>query len=197
MSHQKENPFISFYGQHDISPVRQDLSDMKEHLRRREKLYRSLGLPPFIFSGRKVLEVGPGGGYNSLAFVTWGAKMVFVEPNPKAQAELPVLLTKQGIKNDQWILYPCKIEDYNTPDKYDLIFAEGFIPGLWDRKIIISKLADLVSLGGVITVTCIDDISFFFENLKRLVAVQLTKDVLTFDEKVRVLVKAFTFSQLA
>lgn len=61
MKNFKSNSFIEFYRKNKISPVRQDISDFKKHLKRREKLYRTIGLPIITFSNKDVLEVGPGG----------------------------------------------------------------------------------------------------------------------------------------
>lgn len=66
------NKFIEYYGEHNISPVKQDLSNIKAHYAKREKLYRQLGMPPIAFEGKKILEVGPGSGYNTLAYFFWG-----------------------------------------------------------------------------------------------------------------------------
>ena len=61
-----QNDFLSYYGEHRISPVRQNIGDLSLHYTRRRKLYRQLGMPCRIFEDANVLEVGPGGGYNSL-----------------------------------------------------------------------------------------------------------------------------------
>lgn len=66
------NGWLEYYGEHEISPVRQDLSDINLHFAKREKLYRQLGLPGIAFEGKKILEVGPGSGYNTLAFFFFG-----------------------------------------------------------------------------------------------------------------------------
>ncbi|MEW6573289.1 MAG: methyltransferase domain-containing protein [Bacillota bacterium] len=185
------NPFISFYGEHCISPVHQDISDFRAHLARREKLYRLLGMPPAVFTGKTILEVGPGGGYNTLAFFNWGADVDFVEPNSKAQEEIPVLLNQYGIGRERWTLFPDKIEKFNSGKKYDVVIAEGFIPGLYNISEVVSKIAGLVNPGGVAVVTCIDDISFFFENVKRLVATRLIQEATDFNEKIQILARAF------
>lgn len=126
----QENPLLSFYIQHNISPVHQDIKHFKNHLLRREKLYRMLGLPPIAFSNKTVLEIGPGGGFNSLVLFNWGAKLEFVEPNPKAQKELMELLYMYNINENRWKLFPKKVEEFNFHKKYDIVIAEGFIPGL-------------------------------------------------------------------
>jgi 2-polyprenyl-3-methyl-5-hydroxy-6-metoxy-1,4-benzoquinol methylase len=186
-----ENPFVSFYTKHNISPVHQDISDFPQHMKRREKLYRSLGLPPFAFVNENMLEIGPGGGYNALAFFQWGAKVDFVEPNKTAQEELPVLLKKSGVKPEAWHLFPGLIEDYYPEKSYNIVIAEGFIPGLLDRRQVIARLKDIVNPGGVVVVTCVDDISFFFDHLKGLVAARLISTIGDFQEQVKVLIEAF------
>lgn len=190
-----KNPYISFYGKYKISPVHQDLRDFKLHLKRREKLYRTLGLPPVAFKDRTVLEVGPGGGYNSLALFSWGVKKIdFIEPNPKAQQELPRLLARYKIKKERWSLFPRRIEDFPGVKRYDIVIAEGFIPGLYSRKEIIKKLSRLVNPGGVLVVTCVDELSFLLELVKRLVGMRLLRmnKVCEFDRKVKMLSLAFS-----
>lgn len=189
----KDNPYISFYGKHKISPVHQDLSDMKMHVARRARLYRSLGLPAIVFSGKRVLEIGPGGGYNSLVPIIWGARMDFVEPNPKAQRELTGLFSGRKIGKDKWRLFPCRIEDFNTDSRYEIVIAEGFIPGLYDRAKVILKLRELVAPGGVIVVTCIDEIGFLFELVKRSIGHKLIakSNIQGFENKVALLSEAF------
>lgn len=134
MSEKVENPYVNFYKEHNISPVHQDISVFSQHMKRREKLYRSLGLPPFVFHKETVLEIGPGGGYNALAFFRWGATVDFVEPNKKAQDELPVLLGKCDIDPNDWNLFSGLIEDYYPEKLYNIVIAEGFIPGLLEKR---------------------------------------------------------------
>lgn len=189
----KSNLFIEFYGENKISPVRQDISDFKKHLKRREKLYRTLGIPIIAFSNNDVLEVGPGGGYNTLCFFHWGANVDLVEPNPTGCKEMVELFSKNKIDSKSWNLYKGMIEDYNTDKLYDIVIAEGLIPGMNNRHQVILKLSSLIKKGGVVVVTCQDDISSFFEYLRRLLALRLIeiKNVKVFHEKVELLSRAF------
>src|SRR5690349_10665810 len=86
-------PYLSFYGRHKISPVRQDISDMNRHFQRRQYLYRYLGLPPLAISGKSVAEFGPGSGYNAL-YTTYLApkRYLLVEGNPTGMAQCKKLL---------------------------------------------------------------------------------------------------------
>lgn len=185
------NPYIAYYGKHNISPVHQDISNLKRHLERREKLYRMLGLPLTTFVNKQMLEVGPGGGYNALTLFIWGGNVDFVEPNPTAQEDLTNLLSKYNIPSECWRLFRGVIEDYSEVKLYDIVIAEGFIPGLYDRSKVITKLKSLVRPGGVVVVTCFDELSTFFEILKRLVAHYLIHKVFVYHEKVQMLCQAF------
>jgi 2-polyprenyl-3-methyl-5-hydroxy-6-metoxy-1,4-benzoquinol methylase len=186
------NPFLEFYGSHNISPVHQDISDLKVHLARREKLFRQLGVFPGAFQGKRILEIGPGGGYNSIAFFAWGADLDFVEPNPRAQEEIPVLLSQYGIENQRWRLFREKVEDIVFDRKYDIVVAEGFLPNIADKESVIAVLSAAVSSGGVVSVTCVDEISVFFEIVKRQIAYLLSRNEPTFAGKVSLLAKAFS-----
>ena len=57
-----KNDFIEYYDEYQISPVKQDISDIDIHYKRREKLYRQCGIPMLAFRNAEILEVGPGGG---------------------------------------------------------------------------------------------------------------------------------------
>ncbi len=187
------NPFVDFYKSNNISPVHQDISNIEIHIKKREKLYRTLGLCPVFFKNKEILEVGPGGGYNSLAFFIWGcSNMIFVEPNPRGCKEIPDTLSKINVvKNYQ--IFPSFLEEFDTDKEFDIIIAEGFIPGLNDRTQILSKLKGMVLRGGIVIVTCMDEISYFFEHLKRLIASKYLYDhqITNFSESVEVLSKCF------
>jgi hypothetical protein len=48
--------FVGFYELNNISSVSQDISDLNQHLQRRESLFRSLGFLHAFVKGIKVLE---------------------------------------------------------------------------------------------------------------------------------------------
>lgn len=87
-----KNNFLEYYGKHNISPVKQDISDIELHFAKREKLYRQLGIPNIAFRNSRILEIGPGGGYNTLAFFKWGENIIeLVEPNKAGLEDLQKL----------------------------------------------------------------------------------------------------------
>ena len=56
------NDFLEYYGEHSISPVRQDITDIALHYERRKKVYRQCGIPLLAFRNAELLEIGAGGG---------------------------------------------------------------------------------------------------------------------------------------
>jgi ubiquinone/menaquinone biosynthesis C-methylase UbiE len=187
----EKNEFIKFYGEYNISPVKQDISYIDIHYKKREKLFKLLGISPSFFKGKRILEVGPGSGYNTLAFLKWGAQVDLVEPNYKGRNELVSLFEKEHIKRSSWILNTCTIEEFIPTQRYDFIIAEGFVPNINNQEEVIEKLISMLNEGGIIVLTCVDEISTFFEQIKRLIAQIIIKDIESFDEKVNVLSQAF------
>lgn len=187
-----ENNYIEYYGKHDISPVKQDIKDIEVHYNRRKKLYRQCGIPAIAFRNAKILEVGPGGGYNTLAFFHWESGHIdLVEANPKGIEDMQRLFGEQQISQDRYQIFPCKIEDYKTDTKYDFIIAESFIQYLYNQQEVIEKLQSLVAENGVIVITCSDDVCIFIEILKRLIAVTMTAGISEYDRKVEYLARFF------
>ena len=101
------------------------------------------------------MEVGPGGGYNTLAFFHLESGHIdLVEANPKGIEDMQRLFGEQQISQDRYQIFPCKIEDYKTDTKYDFIIAESFIQYLYNQQEVIEKLQSLVAENGVIVITC-------------------------------------------
>src|SRR5437867_368083 len=77
-----------YYASQDVLPTYGRLAsgaDLEAHERHRRRLFTDkLCLPPRIFTGARLLELGPDAGENSLAFALWGADCTLVEPNHKA-----------------------------------------------------------------------------------------------------------------
>lgn len=186
----EENDFLNFYGKHRISPVRQDLSNKEIHYRRREKLYRQLGMPIILFKDANMLEVGPGGGYNTLAFFEWNIRHIdLVEANPRGIEDMKELFN--GISKDKYSVHSCLIEEYKNNNKYDIIIAESFLQFLKNQREVIDILKEKVVDGGVVVITCSDEVCFFIEQIKRLFAHAYVKDIDNYEKKVEILAEQF------
>ena len=186
-----KNDFLEYYGRYNISPVKQDIQNIDIHFARRKKLYRQCGVPVLAFRDADVLEVGPGG-YNTLAFFQWNCRHVdLVEANETGRREMQKLFEKHAISTGQYKIFPCKIEDYLTDKKYDIVIAEGFLSHIYNQEEVINKLSGLVDENGIIVITCCDDVCFFIELMKRLVALFLTRNISDYNQKTEYLADFF------
>lgn len=185
------NKYLEFYEKYKISPVVQDIKDFTQHIKRRTNLYRQVGVTPLTFQDKDILEIGPGGGYNSLVTYTYNPKTyTFIEPNSTGYNEL-----KENFKDiDKGNIFfnNCLLEDFNTDKKYDVIMCEGLIPGLTNKEDFIAKLITLLKPNGIFVITTADQVTMFFEIIRRYMANILIKDIQNIDEQVKVLVDAFS-----
>jgi SAM-dependent methyltransferase len=162
---------LEFYTKFQISPVRQDIGDLAKHFQRREALYRQLGILPRFVGGRRVLEVGPGGGYNSLYTASLGpSRYVLVEGNPTGIEHMKALFAQFPDWSDMTKIVPSKLEDWTPDDQYDFVFCEGLLSGVPNPEEILNKLSAATAKGGVLTITCVDHLSHFPETLRRAFA---------------------------
>lgn len=198
----KNNDMLSFYGEHKISPVHQDVENLSIHYERRRKLYRQCGIPLQAFRNAEILEVGPGSGYNTLALFQFlgafekgknlgGGCITLIEPNPRGVMDLTTLFEKHLISEKQYQVFPGKIEDFQSDKKFDFVLAEGFVQFADNAPDIISKLADLTKPNGILVFTCCDDVCMFIEGIKRLMGVVLTQGIDDYEKKVERLVAVF------
>lgn len=161
------NAFLEFYGRHGISPVHQDISNLERHVAVRGNLYRMLGMPPLVFRASSILEVGPGGGYNAFALLGWEPRrLVLVEPNPKGAEELRHLFAQMPA--ERWTLHTDSIETADLgAERFDIVICEGMIPGLEHQEPVLERLSEATAPGGLLVVTCVDELSLLFERLRR------------------------------
>lgn len=115
-----------------------------------------------------------------------------VEANPTGIEEMEDLFAMHSVMDKQYKIFPCRIENYNTQKRYDIIIAEGFLPSIYNQKEVISKLSELVAKNGIIVITCSDNVCYFIETLKRLVGIAITADILEYEQKVEKLVDFFS-----
>jgi SAM-dependent methyltransferase len=168
-------PFLDFYIKNRISPVSQDLSDLNAHFLRRAALYRHLGLPPRLIAGKTVLEFGPGGGHNALYTRSLEpARYVLVDANPTGLENLRRLLIGGEDSATRLEVVEGLIQDFDTPERFDLVLAEGVIPWQRDPEAMLRHVAGFAAPGGLVIITCIDAVSSLSENLRRLMAAMLT-----------------------
>ncbi|MCR5347414.1 MAG: methyltransferase domain-containing protein [Fretibacterium sp.] len=185
------NEFLDYYGKYNISPVHQNIDDFNLHMTRRKKLYRQLGMPIKLFRDARVLEIGPGGGYNTLCFFQWGAKHIdLVEANKAGIDNMRENFALYGIDASLYDIFETKIENFSS-ENYDIIIAEGFLQYLSNSGEIVKKLKGMANESGIIVVTCADDFGDFVETMKRMIAHSFIKEVSEHNERVKILSHIF------
>jgi SAM-dependent methyltransferase len=164
----RERAFLDFYTKHNISPVSQDISDVKAHFARREALYRHLGIIPSFIRGKKILEFGPGSGHNALYTASLGPeRYVLVDGNPAGLLETRERLSACDCEIE---VVESLIESYTTDERFDMVMCEGAIPWQIHPQDILKAVSQFVAPGGVLVITCIDKISALGDSLRRLEA---------------------------
>ncbi|WP_373071982.1 class I SAM-dependent methyltransferase [Sulfurimonas sp.] len=184
------NEYLSFYEKYKISPVVQDIDNFKEHVRRRNNLYRQLGASHLIFKDKDILEIGPGGGYNALVTYSYGPKTyTLIEPSTQGYHEL-----KNNFKNldKNVFIFNEMLEEFKAIKQYDIIICEGLIPGLSSKEQFIKIIQSLLKPNGIFIMTTSDQVSVFFEIIRKYMANVLIKDIEDIDEKVKILVDSFS-----
>lgn len=185
------NKYLEFYEKYKISPVVQNIENFQKHIKRRTNLYRQLGVTPLSFKEKDILEIGPGGGYNAIVTYTYEPKTyTLVEPNTTGFNELKSNFEKINQGNVEF--YNCMLEDFNSGKQYDIIMCEGLIPGLSNKEDFIEKVLKLLKPNGIFILTTADQISMFFEMIRKYMANILIEDCSSIEQKVKVLVDSFS-----
>jgi SAM-dependent methyltransferase len=156
-----------FYATHNISPVSQDITDLNLHFQRRESLFRSLGLPPSFIADRSILEFGPGSGHNALFTASLSPRLYeLVDGNPRGIADTCELLKAYKEKNIH--VYLKNFEEFDSPTKFDLVWAEGCLPHQKYPLQLLKKMAAFVEINGILCISTNNGISYLSETLRRL-----------------------------
>ncbi|MDP2342930.1 MAG: methyltransferase domain-containing protein [Deltaproteobacteria bacterium] len=120
-----------YYKTQEVLPTYAGLADeaaLLRYMSARESVFRDrLGLPTQLFHGRRVVEFGPDSGENALVFARWGARLVLVEPNPKAHARIQEYFERFGCAASLERIAEADVLGFVDDDGCDFVVAEGFI----------------------------------------------------------------------
>ncbi len=184
-SRSAERPFLDYYAANDISPVRQDVSDLQRHFDRRSSLYRSLRIVPGVVRGARVLEFGPGSGHNALYTASLGPQSyTLVDGNPRGVRDTRAALTSMYGPSAPISVVESLVEDFVVETPFDLVLAENLIPFQRDPAAFVRRIASFVAPGGVLVITCVDSVSYLAEIGRRLIAWRLAPPTLALVERV-------------
>jgi len=189
----KSQDHLEFYLEHGISPVHQNISNLSKHMERRNSLYRYLGLPSSYFAGKKILEVGPASGHNSLYVAACNPdEFDLLEPNPVAVNEALELYRYFNVLHTTPNVISQTLEKFEKDQTYDVVICEAWL-GISDHeRRLMKKLAGFVKKEGVLVTTLASPVGYFFNMVRRLLANQFFSIADDFEEKSEKLLSAFS-----
>ena len=185
-------PYLDFYRANAISPVRQDISELKKHFDRREALYRHLRISPGLLKGHSVIEFGPGSGHNAIYTSSLEPKhYVLVDGNEVGLKDVKKTLEAHRGGTTHYEVHASLIEEYDSNQRYDLVLCEGVVPFQIQPKEFARHVAKFVKPGGLLVITTIDGVSFLGEATRRLIASSLIEFEAPAQERLKVLRPVF------
>lgn len=183
---------LTYYINHKISPVSQNILNKKIHFQRRESLYNHLGIPKKTLSNLEILEVGPAEGHNAAYLASCNPKMLhLVEPNPNANKNILRIFKKLKVPIKKTKIIKQKFEDFNVKKKYDLVICEAWLGINKKERRLISKLGSLVKNNGILIITSSSSISFLSNIIRRFIGLNLTTKITEFNKKTNYLVNFY------
>ena len=181
--------FVDFYNENQISPVRQDISDLQLHYARRNNLYRLLGIVPSFLNNKSIIEFGPGSGHNALySLFLCPKKYVFVDGSPTGLQETRKNIEKMKTNIDIQY-YESLIENFRMDETFDIVFCEGVLPGQVFPQNILKKISKFVAVGGVLVITTVCEVSYLSESLRKIYGFLKAPKKLLINQRVALLFK--------
>lgn len=181
--------FLDFYGEHKISPVSQNVTDLQAHYNRREALYRHLGIIPSFLEGKKVLEFGPGSGHNALYTASLKpSRYVLVDGNPTGLEETRKRLASCDC---EIVVKESLIQEFETEERFDMVMCEAVIPWQTEPAAMLEHVSRFVVPGGVLVISCNDEVSALVEILRRVQAHAIVDRSLPIQDQVKRLLPVF------
>jgi SAM-dependent methyltransferase len=159
--------FVDFYSEHNISPVSQDISNLRMHFQRRDVLLRSLGIPSVLVRDATILEFGPGSGHNATYIASLEpSKYHLVDGNLKGVKDTKDLISEYKI-DDLNIIHSLFLE-YQSDSFFDIVWAEGCIPHQNDPVKILRHLSSFTTKEGIFVASMNNGISYLSEMIRRI-----------------------------
>ena len=183
---------LDYYLDRGISPVRYDRNELDVHLRIRDSLYRTLGLPVVAFKGSRVLEVAPGSGRNGLYIATClPVAYDLVEPNPVGVADIRAHFGALELSHTVPTLHEIRFEGFAATHNYDIVICENWLGGLPHERALLRKLAGLVAPGGVLVFTMVQPVALAPNILRKLLSLRILDPGADFEQQTNELIDVF------
>ncbi len=160
-----------YYAPIKLNPVGHDIaaaSKLRAHeSKRRNLVEHHLKLPLMFWKDRRVIEFGPASGENAAVLARAGARMTFVEPLDYLISELKSKFSQLGLADRIESVHQDTVEHFKTSERYEAVYAEGFIQFLEDAPAGVRKLSTLVTPGGFLVTSMVEPAGTFIEFVKK------------------------------
>lgn len=160
-----------YYRSIGLNPVGHDISrsaKLRLHERKRQNLLEHhLRLPLLAWRGARVLEFGPGSGENAVLLARLGARFTFVEPLRYLSDRLRERFAEFRVSHRIEAVHTGLLEDFRSRERFDVVFAEGFVHFLEDREAAVRKLLSFTADEGFVVLSDLDGPGNFIEFMKR------------------------------
>ena len=184
---------IEFYDLHKISPVRLEIPNLDSHLDNRAGLFRHLGLLPGLITGKRILEFGPGSGFNSIHLASLEPEsLTLVDGNPTGIEHTKDLYAKLPAYKKFTKFEHSLFDDYQNQEKFDLVIMENVIVGQPGIDKTLKHVTSFVAPGGIFVTSCLNSVGMMSETLRRLLGFLIIEQDSPLEEKVRRLLPIFS-----
>lgn len=189
----KARPFLDFYEKHKIIPTKLNIESQSEFFVQRDRLFKSLGVPPILLRGKNIFELGPGTGQKATHLLSMRPmSYVAVENNPMSLEATQVAIESSNYSGSAEV----KDQDFLTYEslrQFDLVLAELVLSTQSNPEHFLKKLLEITIDQGILVFTCCDPISMLSETLRK--AITLNEDLVDGDLKVSSIRIASFFKQ--
>ena len=180
-SDRAQRGFLDYYGDHGVIPVSQSAAGPEVRRRQRLGLYRTLGVPVLAFRGSRVVEFGPGTGDNSEIVASLGpAAYDLVDGNEASLLALGAKLADGRLDPTICRLVRADFNDESIDGvgqgSYDVVIAEGCIPGQVDPVATLRRIARYAAPDGLLIVTTVDELSILPEYCCKLAMIPVLRE---------------------
>ena len=187
-----ERPYLSYYEEKGIIPVRQNTRELQVHLDRRQALYRHLGIQPLTLKGRRILEFGPGTGDNAQYIASCEPELyVLVDGNAASVKAISDKLQRGLLPSDRVEIQLSEITAYRDTRRFDVVLCEGVIPGQRDPGAFLAHVASFAGSDGLVVITAMSPIGLLAEACRRIVKAAFASRIHNQDDLLRSLVTFF------